>query len=100
MNGITKCLILLMAISFAAPLFCGCHKQDENLIHWQSNASKAKTFTQVKQGTSAARASNGVIIIKDNSVTNKAGVIFGDFQSPESNIGEIRFDAEHFKTRY
>ena len=100
MNGISKFLILSIVCFVVSPVFCGCKKQDDNMIHWQSKASKVKTFARDKQGTSVTKASNGVIIIKDNSTTNKAGVNFGDWHMPESNIGEIRFDAEHFKTRY
>ena len=100
MNGISKFLILSIVCFVVSPVFCGCQKQDDNMIHWQSKASRAKTFAQKKLGPSVTKASNGVIIIKDNSVTNKAGVNFGEWHMPEANIGNIQFDAENFKTRY
>ena len=100
MNGIMKFLILLITCAVVFPVCCGCKRQNDNMIHWQSKASQAKNFVQKKQGTSVTQASNGVIIIKDNSVTNKAGVSFGELHMPETNIGNIKFDAENFKTRY
>lgn len=100
MNGISKFLILTIVSFVVSPMFCGCKPQSDNLIKWQSTASRASTFTKQKQGTSVTKAGNGVIIIKDNSVVNKAGVDIGDMRMPETNVGNIRFDAEHFRTRY
>ncbi len=100
MNGISKFLILSIVCFVVSPMLCGCIKQNDNMIHWQSKASKVKSYAQNKKGASVTKASNGVIIIKDNSVTNRTGVNFGDWHMPESNIGEVRFEAEHFKTRY
>ena len=100
MNGISKYLILLIVIFALSPLLTGCQTKRDNMIHWQSNASKVKSFAQKKQGTSVTKANNGVIIIKDNSTTNKAGVNFAELNSPELSVGDVIFDAEHFKTRY
>ncbi len=101
MNGITKFLILSIICFVVSPALCGCQARDENLIKWQPSTARANFFqTTKKQGTSVTKAGNGVIIIKDNSVVNKAGVDFGDMRMPEANVGNIRFDAEHFKTRY
>ena len=107
-NKLFSVVMCILVLCISLPL-TGCQNK-QNLInthrmpgHKMSELLKATIPDNSTNSSSKGpltRTKSGVYIYKDNSVTNTSGY---KFQIKErTNLGptDVRFDAEHFRTRY
>ena len=90
--------------------FCGCgssqnvintHKMPGHKMKELLNKTVPSKSTTKKDASSAlTRTKSGVYIYKDESVVNTSGYKFHIKDKTDLGPSDVRFDAEHFRTRY
>lgn len=91
----------------AMVLFCGCQNK-QNLINTshmpgeklQNLINTIPSDNQHKKDVGLVRTKSGVYIYKDNATINTTGYKFHIKDKTDLGPSDVRFDAEHFKTRY
>lgn len=89
--------------------FCGCsnshnvintHKMPGHKIKEMLNKTTPSKATKNDAHSPLTRTKSGVYIYKDESVVNTSGYKFHIKDKTDLGPSDVRFDAEHFRTRY
>lgn len=102
-----SCCLGLALLSFCAIILCGCGDK-QNVInthkmpgHKVSELIKMVPATkQTSNDGPLTKTKSGVYIYKDNSTVNTSGYRFNFKEKTDIGPTDVRFDAEHFRTRY
>ena len=104
-------LFMVYCLLGAAILLCGCGcDKKENFINTHSmpghkmldllNKTSPQSIEMNSDKSPLTRTKSGLYIYKDKSVINTSGYNFYIKDKTDLGPREVRFDAEHFKTRY
>ena len=102
-----SCCLGLALFLFCGIILCGCSNK-QNLINTH-NMPGHKVSELIKMVPATKQTSNdgpltktksGLYIYKDNSTINTSGYRFNFKEKTDIGPTDVRFDAEHFRTRY
>ena len=99
------CVLLVLCLCC---FICGCKKQTNFVNTHQMPGHRVldlldNTVSSTKKqdsGSALVRTKSGMYIYKDNSVINTSGYKFQLRDRTDIGPSDVRFDAEHFTTRY
>ncbi len=102
-----SCCMCLIVTALCCTALCGC-QSNQNVINTHAMpGSKIHNLMKTlpsssKQADNEAitKTRSGVYIYKDNSTVNTSGYKFQFREKTDIGPTEVRFDAEHFRTRF
>lgn len=102
-----SCCLCLALFLFCSMFLCGC-KDKQNVIntHKMPGHKINELINRVPEvekkidNSPLTRTKSGVYIYKDNSTVNTSGYRFNFKEKTDIGPTDVRFDAEHFRTRY
>ena len=100
--NVLSCLVLLTVFLMLTGCTNNSHVINTNAMpgHKFTNVMKNTTGQAQKGASPIVKTKSGVYIYKDNSTVNTTGYRFHINDSMDIGPSDIRFDAEHFRTRY
>lgn len=100
------CVLSCALVGLFCVLSCGCSNNPRVINthsmpgHKVGDILRGSAAQKVQKDSPLTRTKSGVYIYKDTSVVNTAGYNFQFKEKTQVGPSDVRFDAEHFKTRY
>lgn len=100
--GFISCVLLGVTLLILSGCTSSSHVVNTRSMpgHRFTNVLKNVSGQQTSKDSPLVRTKSGVYIYKDNSTVNTTGYRFRMNDSIDIGPTDVRFDAEHFRTRY